>query len=155
MAQQQVKEAEATFQHALQVSPKYPLAQIGLGMLLVDQKRYSEAIEHLDAAINLDESFPMAHLNLGVALLEKTPQTASDLERADKAFHKALALGGTQMAYVHKFLFNLSLRRRDYPKAIAALEAYLKEAPAAPDAPQVQAMIEKVKKAAPAPPAKP
>lgn len=155
MAQQQVAEAEATFQHALQVSPKYPLAHIGLGMLLVNQKRYPEAIEHLDAAINLDEGFPMAHLNLGVALLEKTPATETELARAEKAFHKALALGGAQMAYAHKFLFNLYIRRRDYPKAVAALEAYLKEAPSAPDAPQVQAMIEKVKKASQTPPAKP
>ncbi len=155
MAQQKATEAEATFQHALQVSPKYPLAHIGLGMLLVNQKRYPEAIEHLDAAINLDESFPMAHLNLGVALLEKTPPTESDLERADKAFHKALALGGAQMVYAHKFLFNLHVRRRDYPRAIAALEAYLQAAPAASDAPQVQTMLEKVKKAAQAPSVKP
>ena len=118
---------------------------------MVQLKRYSEAIEFLDAANKLDESFPMAHLNLGVALLEKTPPQEADLERAEREFSKALAIGGAQLAYVHKFLFNIYVRRHDYHRAVTALEAYLKDTPNAPDAPQVQAMIANVKKAAQAP----
>ena len=145
-AQNNVVEAEATFQQALKISPKYPLTHISFGMLLVNLKRYPEAIEHLDIAINLDESFPMAHINLGIALMEKTPPVESDLGRAEREFQKALALGGTQMANAHKLLFNLYIRRRDIPKAVAALEAYLKDAPGAPDVPQIQEVIAKLKK---------
>ncbi|MBS1807045.1 MAG: tetratricopeptide repeat protein [Acidobacteria bacterium] len=155
LSQQQVAEAESLFQQALKIAPKYPQTHINLGMLYVGNKRYPEAIEHLDAANNLDESFPMAHLNLGVALLEVTPQSEANLERAEREFIKALSLGGTQLAYVHKFLFNLHVRRRDYSKAASELEAYLKQVPNAPDAPQVQEMIAKVKKAAQTPASKP
>ena len=151
IGKQQLAEAEATFKRAAEISPKYPHTYINLGMLMVQMKRYPEAIEFLDAANKLDDSFPMAHLNLGVALLEKTPQQEADLERSERAFSKALALGGTQLAYVHKFLFNLYVRRHDYNRASAELEAYLKDAPNAPDSVQVQAMMAKVKKAAQTP----
>jgi Tfp pilus assembly protein PilF len=154
MGQQQSKEAEASFRRAVEISPKHPHSLINLGMLLVQLQRYVEAVEPLEAALTLDESFPLAHLNLGVALLERTPKEEKDLERAERAFRKALAMGGTPLAYVHKYLFNLYVRRQDYAKAAMELEAYLKDAPAAPDTPQVQEMIEKVKKAA-TQPAKP
>ncbi len=152
IGQKQMAEAEASFKHAVEISPKYPLSLINLGMLFVQMQRYSEAIEPLEAALKLDESFPMAHLNLGVALLERTPKEEKDLERAERAFSKALAMGGAPLAYVHKFLFNLHVRRHDYAKAVTELEAYLKDMPNAPDAPQVQEMIQKVKKAASQPP---
>lgn len=155
VGKQQIVEAEATFKRAAEISPKYPHTYINLGMLMVQLKRYPEAIEFLDVANKLDESFPMAHLNLGVALLEKTPQQEADLERAEREFGKALAMGGTQLAYVHKFLFNIYVRRHDYPRAVTELEAYLKDAPDAPDKSQVQDMIAKVKKAAHTPPPKP
>ncbi len=152
---QQLVEAEATFKRAAEISSNYPYTYVNLGMLMVQLKRYPEAIEFLEAANKLDESFPMAHLNLGMALLEKTPQQEGDLERAERAFSKALAMGGTQLAYVHKFLFNLYVRRHDYNRAVAELEAYLKDAPDAPDVSQVQQMMIKTKKAAQSAPPKP
>jgi Tfp pilus assembly protein PilF len=148
LAQQQYPRAETTLRRALEISPKYPQTSINLGMLLIQLKRFPEAIEFLEAANRMDESFPMAHLHLGLALMEKAPPEAGDHERAEKEFTRALTLGGPQLAAVHKYLFNLHVRRKDYPKAIAALEAYLKDAPHAPDAPQVQEMISKVKKVA-------
>lgn len=151
VGQKQIAEAEASFKRAVEISPKYPHSHVNLGMLMVQAQRFPEAIEHLEMALKLDESFPMAHLNLGVALLERMPKEEKDLERAERAFSRALALGGTQLAYVHKLLFNLHVRRNDYTKAVTELEAYLKDAPNAPDAPQVQEMIQKVKKAVAAP----
>jgi tetratricopeptide (TPR) repeat protein len=145
---QHIAEAEATFRRALEISPKYPQTNINLGMLLTQLKRYPEAIEYLEAANKLDEGFPISHLHLGIALIEQASPAPNDLERAEKAFNKALALGGAQLAPVHKYLFNIHVRRNDYAKAVAALEAYLKVVPNAPDAPQVQEMIARVKKAA-------
>jgi tetratricopeptide (TPR) repeat protein len=155
VGKQQMVEAEATLKRAAEISPKYPYTHVNLGMLMVQLKRYPEAIEFLEAANKLDESFPMAHLNLGVALLEKTPQQNGDLERAEQEFNKALAMGGTSLAYVHKFLFNIHVRRHDYNRAATELEAYLKDAPDAPDISQVQQMLIKTKKAAQSAPPKP
>ncbi|MFN7926933.1 MAG: tetratricopeptide repeat protein [Blastocatellia bacterium] len=152
---QKFTEAEATFQQSLTVSPKLPQTHISFGMMLVNLKRFPEAIEQFEIANNLDEDFPMAHLHLGIALLERKPQTENDLTRAEREFEKALAIGGPQLSYVHKLLFNLHLRRRNYPQAIMDLETYLKLNPAASDAAQVQEMLAKVKKATQPQPAKP
>ena len=146
-SRQQTAAAEASFRQALEISPKYPLTHINLGMLFVQLKRYPEAIDSLEAALKLDESFPMAHVNLGIALVERMPKEERDFERAERAFGKALSVGGSRFTYVHKLLFNLYFRHRDYSKAITELETYLKESPNAPDAPQVQDTIQKIKKA--------
>lgn len=151
----QLNEAEVTLKHALEVSPKFPMTQINLGMLMVEQKRFPEAIEYLEAANKLDESFPMAHLYLGIALLEKKPQEDNDLVKAERELSRALALGGGSLVHVHKYLFNIYVRRHEYNRAASELEAYLKDAPNAPDAAQVQDMIIKVKKAAQNQPTKP
>ena len=148
LRQQKPTEARTEFERALEISPKLPLTHLNLGMLMVSQKLYPEAIKHLEAANKLDESFPMAHLYLGLALLEKTPQEPSDSDHAERAFTKAIALGGTQMAYAHKYLFNIQVRRKNYDKAVSELEAYLTETPNAPDAEQIRAKIGQLKKVA-------
>lgn len=145
---QRFDEAEANLKHAAEVSPKFPLTQINLGLLMVQMKRYSEAVHYLDVANKLDESYPICHLNLGIALLERTPSQEKDLDRAEQEFNKTLAMGGTEYVVAHKYLFNIYVRRHDYGHAISELEAYLKDAPNAPDIAQVQEMLNKVKKAA-------
>jgi len=55
-------------------------------------------------------------------------------------------LGKREFAHVRKSLFNLNLRRRRLDKAAEQLEAYLKEAPDAPDADKVRQELGKVKK---------
>jgi tetratricopeptide (TPR) repeat protein len=137
--------AQAEFEKAISINAKYPISQINLGMLLVKAQRYDAGIEHLDAALRLNDSFPMAHLYLGIAWLEKTPQDDSNLEKAEKSFSKALALGGKDMANVHKYMFNIHIRRKQMDKAATELEAYLEALPDAPDAPAIKQMLERVK----------
>jgi tetratricopeptide (TPR) repeat protein len=145
IAQEKFPEAQQEFEKAISISSKYPVAYINLGILMTRLKRYDAAIESLDSALRLNESFPMAHLYLGVAWLEKTPQDAGNLDKAEKSFNKALALGGNEMANAHKYIFNIYIRRKQMDKAAAALEAYLEAMPNAPDAPAVKQMLEKVK----------
>ncbi len=147
IAEEKLPEAQAEFEKAIAISSKYPISLINLGILKVRVKRYDEAIEHLDAALRLNESFPMAHLYLGIAWLEKTPQDAANLEKSEKSFGKAMALGGTDLAYAHKYVFNIYIRRKQMDKAAAELEAYLEALPNAPDAPAIKQMLEKVKAA--------
>ena len=144
MATHKPADAQATFERAVAVNPKFPLAHINLGMLLVELKNFPEAIEHLEAANRADESYPMAHLFLGRALMEKDPP---DLDRAERALLKARESGGNELAYVRLHLFNLYFRRKAYEKAAEQLEAYLKEAPDAPNAASVKETLAKVKKA--------
>jgi Tfp pilus assembly protein PilF len=136
-------EAQASFERAIAVNPKFPLARINLGMLMCELKRYPEAIEHLEVANRMDEGYPMAHLHLGLALMGKEP---ADFDRAEREMLRARELGGPELAYVRMYLFNLNLRRNTYNKAAEQLEAYLKEAPAAPNAPAVRETLGKLKK---------
>jgi tetratricopeptide (TPR) repeat protein len=136
-------EAQAAFEKAIAINPKYALPHINLGMLLVDQKRYDEGIASLENGNRLDDNYPMSHLKLGEALMSKHPP---DYDRAEKELTRALELGKKDFLQVRKFLFNLNLRRQRLDKAAEQLEAYLKEAPDAPDADAVRDMLGKVKR---------
>jgi Tfp pilus assembly protein PilF len=128
-------EARAAFEKAIAVNPKFALPHINLGMLLVNQNRFDDAVAPLEQGNRLDDSYPMSHLNLGLALMQ---QTTPDLDRAEKELTRAMELGKGSLVTVRKYLFNLNARRRTWDKAIAHLEAYLKEAPDAPDAAEVR-----------------
>src|SRR5262249_47552605 len=137
-------EAQAAFEKAIAINPKYALPHINLGILFVEQKRYDEAIVALENAASADDSFPVSHLKLGEALMSKQPP---NYDRAEKELTRALELGKREFVYVRLHLFNLNLRRQRLGKAAEQLEAYLKEAPDAPDVEQVRQRLDKVKKA--------
>ncbi|MBS1787898.1 MAG: tetratricopeptide repeat protein [Acidobacteria bacterium] len=136
--------AEANFERAIAINPKFASPYINSGIVLVSQKRYDEAISTLETGNRLDDSFPMGHLNLGIALMSKTP---ADFDQAEKELMRVLDSNKKEFAYVRKLLFNLNIRQRKYDKAVAQLEAYLKEFPDAPDSQEVKLTLEKVKKA--------
>jgi tetratricopeptide (TPR) repeat protein len=137
-------EAQAAFEKAISINPKFALPHINLGILFVERGRYDEAIVALETGVSADDSYPMSHLKLGEALMSKQPP---DYDRAEKELTRALELGKREFAYVRLYLFNLNLRRQRLDKAAEQLEAYLKEAPDAPDAEQVRQRLDRVKKA--------
>jgi len=138
------EEAQAAFEKAIAINPKFALPHINLGVLFVEQKRYDEAIVALEKGARADDTYPVGRLKLGEALMSKQPP---DYDRAEKELTRALELGKREFAYVRLQLFNLNLRRQRLDKAAEQLEAYLKEAPDAPDVEQVQQRLDKVKKA--------
>jgi tetratricopeptide (TPR) repeat protein len=142
-AMNKTSDAQAAFEKAIAINPKFALPHINLGMLLVEQNRFDEAVTSLENGIKLDDSYPMGHVNLGVALMSKQ---APDFDRAEKALTRALEIGKRDFIYVRKFLFNLNVRRQRLDKAAEQLEAYLKEAPDAPDAAEVRQILDRVKK---------
>src|SRR6266536_1147664 len=97
-----------------------------------------------EAKKNYDNGLKRAHEN-------KPEEAVALFQAAVKIFPEYLAainkLGERDFAYVRLYLFNLNLRRQKLDKAAEQLEAYLKEAPDAPDAEQVRQRLDKVKKA--------
>lgn len=136
-------DAKASFERAVVISSKFALPHINLGILYVAQHRYDEAIAELEKANSLDGTYPMGHLHLGLALMSK-PQP--DFDRAEKEMMQSVEMGQKDFVYVRKYLFNLNIRRQAYSKAAEQLEAYLHDAPGAPDAQDVRQMLDKVKK---------
>jgi Tfp pilus assembly protein PilF len=143
MAMDKLSEAQSMFERAIAVNRKFALPHINLGLLFVNQKSYAKAIASLETANGLDDTYPMSHFYLGVALLNNDPP---DLERAEKEMERSLAMGGRNFVAARKYLYNLSVRRTDMVKAAEHLEAYLKEAPNAPDAEEVRQKLAYVKK---------
>jgi tetratricopeptide (TPR) repeat protein len=137
------EDAQAAFEKAIAINPKFALPHINLGILFVEKERYGEAIVALENGARADDSYPVSHLKLGEALMSKQPP---DYDRAEKELTRALELGKREFVYVRLQLFNLNLRRQRLDKAAEQLEAYLKEAPDAPDVEQVQQRLDKVKK---------
>ena len=138
------EEAQAAFGKAIAINPKFALPHINLGVLFVEQKRYDEAIVALENGARADDTYPVGRLKLGEALMSKQPP---DYDRAEKELTRVLESGKREFVYVRLQLFNLNLRRQRLDKAAEQLEAYLKEAPDAPDVEQVQQRLDKVKKA--------
>lgn len=144
VAMNKPSEAQTMFERAIALNGKFVLPHINLGLLFVNRKSYEEAIKSFEAANALDDTYPMAHFYLGVALLSSS---APDPERAEKELERSLAIGGRNFVAARKYLYNLSLRRSDMVKAAEHLEAYLKDAPDAPDAEEVRQRLLYVKKA--------
>ena len=139
----QTPEAQAMFEKAVAANNKFALPHINIGILLVNQKRYAEAIEALEAGNRLDDSFPMGHLHLGVALMNRDP---ADYDRAEREMLRALEMGGKTLAQGRLYLFNLYSRQKNNQKAAQQLEMFLKEAPNAPQAEAVRQRLEALKK---------
>jgi Tfp pilus assembly protein PilF len=136
-------EAQTAFEKAISINQKFALPYINLGILHFNQKRFDEAIAALEQGNNIDGSYPVGHLYLGRAFLYREKP---DLDRSEKALIRAGELGRGNLAVAHLDLFNLYYRRRNLDKAAAQLEAYLKEAPNAPNAQDVRQTLAKLKK---------
>lgn len=139
----QPQEAQALFERAIAVNDKFALPHINLGMLMLNLSRVPEAIRELETGNNLDDSFPMGHMQLGQALLKVEPL---DYERVEKELMRALQLAGKDIPQAHLHLFNLYTRRKDYQKALAQLDEFLKDAPNSPEAEAVRQKRDSLRK---------
>jgi tetratricopeptide (TPR) repeat protein len=136
-------EAQKAFDRAVAINPKFALPHINLGIILLSKEHYDEAIAEFETGNRNDDTYPISHLNLGRALMLKTPP---DYDRSEKEFMRALDMGGKSMVRTHLDLFNLNVRRRTLDKAVFHLEAYLKDAPNAPDAEEVRKRLDSARK---------
>jgi protein O-mannosyl-transferase len=67
----QVDEAFAQFQKALEINPNYTNAHDNLGIVLFQKGRLDEAIAQFQKAVEIDANNAKAHNNLGYALFQK------------------------------------------------------------------------------------
>jgi len=68
------------------------------------------------------------------------------LDEAEKSLKEAYSIGGPiQARTAHLYLASIYSTRKEYQKAIAELETYLRENPKAPNASKIQEAITKMK----------
>ena len=135
------RQALEPLRKSLEVYPKSAQSHLGLGMAYVNLDQPEEAIKELNAALTLDRREFRCYLYLGIALIN-----TGKLDQAEKWLKEAYVIGGsTQARTAHLYLASIYSTRKEYRKAIAELETYLRENPKAPNASKIREAIAKMK----------
>jgi Flp pilus assembly protein TadD len=114
--------------------------KIKLGLVMIRQGKAGAAVSILEEACKAEPDNALAQFNLGAALLQ-----SGSLDRAEGALWTAYRLKGSEMAGAQLLLGDLYFQKKDYPKALEAFKAYLKDLPDAPNAAQVREAIEELR----------
>lgn len=138
---QRYDEALAAYRRAGELKPERPEPYVGVGVTLVSQKRYDEGIKMLRGVIEVDKDLPAPYLSLGYAEM-----MTGDYKPAAEHLLRSLEL--SRPALAHVYLANVYEQTGEFAKAVAQLEAYLKENPNSPQADAVRAAIDKLKRKA-------
>jgi Tfp pilus assembly protein PilF len=138
---QQYEDAAAAYQKAIQISPNRAEAYLGMGALLIKQKKYEEAVAPLRRTIELEKRSHVPYLLLGLAQM-----MIGELDAAEENLQRAYKIGKPPLAHI--YLANIYELRGQLQKAIAELEAFLRENPQSPNSSQVSQALEKLRRRA-------
>ncbi len=132
--------AQASFTQAAEIKPKSAEAQFHLGVILIKNHKSSEAVEKLRQAMELGDTSANTYLFLGVALMDMTKY-----EESEKMFLKALDIGGNTQPGIRIYLADCYERWGKKDKTIEQLEAYVRQAPTAPNATDIERAIKQLR----------
>ncbi len=131
----QAEKAVESLTSAVNVSPGAFTPMLNLGVALLEAKRFHEAETQLREALKRNTSAATAHMYLGLSLAHQ-----GSYDDAEKELLLAIQ-GSKQLGLAHYYLGGLYWRKHDYPRAVEALETYLRLTPDAADADRVRATI--------------
>lgn len=155
---------------ALQIYPKFLMAQNDLGAQLLEMGNLDEAAAELKRAIEIDPKAFNPYLNLGIVLIKKrqfaeaagTLKTAvslgsdspdanlylgiallnvKDLSGAERQLKAAYDLGGSSYSIAFFYLGQVYVQTGDRARARHAFESYLEREPTAANAPEARKLI--------------
>ncbi|RPJ86895.1 MAG: hypothetical protein EHM18_03885 [Acidobacteria bacterium] len=128
-------EAAADFTRALEINPVCGPALRGAGICKFGQGNYAEAIKDLESASTIEPNVARTFLLLGVAYL-----STNRPEAAHSALARSVSLDPKGSVRARVYLANLAIQQNQPQEAIAQLDAYLTDAPNAPDGDKVRAL---------------
>ena len=131
-----LQHANESLAQAVKLAPDSFLPRLNHGLVLLQLKKFGDAISELKFAIHKNEQVAVAHEYLGRALIGE-----HQLDEAEKELQRAITLGGDQAANAHRYLGALYMQRGEDARAIEELEKYLKMQPKVKDADQIKAII--------------
>lgn len=118
-------DAASSFQHAIDLDPKFAPALAYLGMTYDETAQYAPAIALYERAVTADDNLAAAHYLLADALLR---QPSADMARAESQLARAVALDPS-FAPGRLALAKLYVRAKRYEEAAAQLEKVVALAP--------------------------
>lgn len=126
-------DAEDAYKQALKARPNFKLALLNLGRLLVEQKKYEDAIAPLTALIEIDRESPDGNLVLGQAYIQ--------IKKGSKAvthLNEAARLGRPD---AHLWLATLYDAAKLKDRAAAEYQQFLQKRPNHPDRKKLEKYI--------------
>jgi tetratricopeptide (TPR) repeat protein len=136
MAQGKLEEAADEFRQAILIDEKAFNPKLNLGILLVHEHDFVEAVSVLDQAVALKPDSPAARLYLGEAQLG-----LANLDSAEKEIKTAYSLGGKPYALALFYLGQIYMSKGNREMAQISFESYLREVPNAANGDQVRKLI--------------
>jgi len=99
---------EALLKSAVELDPKFSEAQLQMGNLYSDQKKYSDSVPHYEAALALNADLADAHYRLGQAYvhLGKRDEAQQQLQIYQKLRAQHLAVLEKQRAEIKQFVIS-------------------------------------------------
>jgi len=171
LAKEKLDEAAKHLEKALEVCPNYADALTLRGVLALNQKNPEAALADLDKAIKADANYAMAYMVMGSALnmqgkfdeairsLERgeslSPQSwqahfelaksyigKADYPMALKHLERAQNMTPTEYPIIYFLQAHALLAMKQYPEAMAALQAYLRKDPSGPNRAEAEKMLQ-------------
>jgi predicted Zn-dependent protease len=135
--QQDSQAAVADLDKAIKADANYAMAYMVLGSALNMQSKFDDAIRALQRGESLAPNYWQAHFEMGKSYIGKAdyPAALRQLERAE-----SLAPGEYPLIYLLRAHALLSMKQ--FPEAMAALQAYLQKDPKGPNVEQAEKMLE-------------
>jgi len=140
----QTQKAIDVLKNAVKLSPEAYGPRLNLGIALLEAKQFEEAEAQLHEALKRNSSLATAHMYLGLCFLR-----TNKYEDAEKELLAAIQGSGNQLGLAQYYLGGLYWKKHEYPKAVAALEDYLRLSPNAHDAERVRATIKELRSRTP------
>jgi tetratricopeptide (TPR) repeat protein len=139
------KESLDAYNKAIELDRLYLGPYIGLSRLAAKEKKWQDVVDYTDQVLNLDP----IDVPEGYFLNALAYYNLNKLDRAEKSALRGRQMDlGNRIPRINLILANILVRKNDNAGAVAALKAYLKAAPNAPDSSFVRARIQENEKLA-------
>lgn len=132
--------AVADLEKAVQLDAGYGLSYLVLGAAYNQFQRFDDAIRTLDHGIALMPNYWPGHFELAKSYIGK-----NDLQNAQTQLNRCAQQAPADYAPLHLVRANLELALKNYPEAMAELEAYLEREPNGSNSEQVRKTLGEVK----------
>lgn len=135
--QQDPQAAIADLDKAIKADANYAMAYMVLGSALNMQSKFDEAIRALQRGESLAPNYWQAHFEMGKSYIGKAdyPAALRQLERAE-------SLTPAEYPLIYLLRAHALLSMKQFPEAMAALQAYLQKDPKGANVEQAQKMME-------------